>query len=95
MAERKINMSIAQTVKDIINHTNYYNCSAEAACFYDTDTVKAYNGVLLREASAEDGIRSTFLTPKTTWQIPKIRIAISFQNRFGFSLSFQYLLLRW
>ena len=34
-------------------------------------------------------------TPKTTWQIPKIRIAISFQNRFGFSLSFQYLLLRW
>lgn len=63
MAERKINMSIAQTVKDIINHTNYYNCSAEAACFYDTDTVKAYNGVLLREASAEDGIRSTFLNP--------------------------------
>lgn len=56
-------MSIAQTVKEIINHTDYYGCSAEAACSYDTDTVKAYDGVLLREASAEDGIRSTYLNP--------------------------------
>lgn len=56
-------MSIAQTVKEIINHTDYYGCPAEAACSYDTDTVKAYDGVFLREASAEDGIRSTFRNP--------------------------------
>ncbi len=56
-------MSIAQTVKETIKHTSYVNVSADFACYCDKEIVKNHNGVLLREASAEDGIRSTFRNP--------------------------------